>query len=1057
MTDDGSICGDDADISPENLIQKLDEVRSQLAAKEKQCRALSQTLSELNPKKSLEENVSEDDLQAILEITDDGFFACDRDWRLVYVNRLAESILGIRREEVLGKSHWEVFSLTIGTRLEKEYRRAAAGEIREFENFYEPLGRWFHNRCFPRKDGGISVYFKDVTDRKRVETELAHAKEQLQQTLSSITDGYYALDRQWRFVALNPVAENHFGKTAAELIGKNIWQETGTPHDSPIYQNFHEALKKGQPHQFDAKSRIRPNYWAEMHLYPRDGKLQVYFRDISERKLAEEALKDREAFLGSLIDAIPIPVFYKDRNGRYIEFNEAFEKFSGEERKRLVGKTLFDIHPPELAKIHYAKDNELFEDKGILQYETQVRNAQGVMRDVTISKSVLTDKKETPIGIIGTILDITERTRMENALKESQARLKALSDASFEAIFLSDQGVCLDQNQTAERMFGYAHDEAVGKLGTEWIIPEDRELVMKNMLSGREDPYEVKAVRKDGTQFPCEIQARMIDYQGRSIRVTSLRDITDRKRAEAQQRKIEERFRNVYEYSAVGIAITEWDGRFQQCNSAYSKLVGYTEEELQRLTLDVLIHPNDRDANLLQINRLKSGEFSFFEIKNRYLHKKGYTVWVHKFVSILPDETGRPTQIMALVSDITRSKKAKVLLNELNQKLLERTQLAGRRAVEIQTLAKELSRAEDRERERLALVLHDDLQQMLGYLKIKLTTLAMDSQIGGGIPFLSNLIDQCIERCRNLSNELSSRILKQKGFLGALRWLCQQMRESHGMDIKLSVGSIPAINSDVVSSMLIRSTRELLLNVLKHSGEKSAIIDVWYERDQVMLSVKDNGKGCDHNVLKEKRTSEDNFGLFSIENRVQFLGGEMRVESEAGNGFCVTIRAPLDASCPSEENQSVLENNMVLVRAAGEPVIKDGEPGKKGTIRVLLVDDHEMMLEGLSMLFQRQDGIEVVGKAVNGMQAVELALKLRPDVILMDVRMPVMNGIDATRQISELLPQTHIIGLSMHKDPDIRQAMLDAGARLILSKSGSPEELIKQIMWLDTEKLNCHK
>ncbi|MBI4776201.1 MAG: PAS domain-containing protein [Deltaproteobacteria bacterium] len=115
---------------------------------------------------------AEELLRTTLESIGDGFFACDGDWRFIYVNGPAERILDIRRDEVLGKNHWQVFPLTRGTRLEQEFRRAAAGEIRDFENFYEPWGRWFHNRCFPREGGGMSVYFEDITERKQVEEAL---------------------------------------------------------------------------------------------------------------------------------------------------------------------------------------------------------------------------------------------------------------------------------------------------------------------------------------------------------------------------------------------------------------------------------------------------------------------------------------------------------------------------------------------------------------------------------------------------------------------------------------------------------------------------------------------------------------------------------------------------------------------------------------------------------------------------------------------------------------------------------------------------------------------
>jgi PAS domain S-box-containing protein len=114
---------------------------------------------------------AEEQLRATLESIGDGFFACDAEWRFVYVNAAAERILGISRDDVLGKSHWDVFPLTLGTHLEEEYRRAAAGEVRDFENLYEPWGRWFHNRCYPRTGGGMSVYFRDITARKHAEAE----------------------------------------------------------------------------------------------------------------------------------------------------------------------------------------------------------------------------------------------------------------------------------------------------------------------------------------------------------------------------------------------------------------------------------------------------------------------------------------------------------------------------------------------------------------------------------------------------------------------------------------------------------------------------------------------------------------------------------------------------------------------------------------------------------------------------------------------------------------------------------------------------------------------
>ena len=108
-----------------------------------------------------------DEAESILESITDGFLALDRDWRITYMNAEAERINGRPREEMLGRDHWELFPATVGTRLEREFRRAVAEQVSvQFENHYEPWGRWFEVKAYPSRDGGLAVYFRDVTERK---------------------------------------------------------------------------------------------------------------------------------------------------------------------------------------------------------------------------------------------------------------------------------------------------------------------------------------------------------------------------------------------------------------------------------------------------------------------------------------------------------------------------------------------------------------------------------------------------------------------------------------------------------------------------------------------------------------------------------------------------------------------------------------------------------------------------------------------------------------------------------------------------------------------------
>jgi PAS domain S-box-containing protein len=168
-------------------------------------------------------------------------------------------------------------------------------------------------------------------------------------------------------------------------------------------------------------------------------------------------------------------------------------------------------------------------------------------------------------------------------LRLSEERLHALSDASFEAIFLTEKGICLEQNRAAETMFGYSREEAFGRHGSLWISPEDRDLVIRKTQAGEDRPYEAMALRKDGSTFPVQIQTREAEYRGRKVRVSAIRDLTEQKRAEKERQIMEYRLRRSQKMESLGLMA---GGVAHDLNNILSGIVNYPELILMSLPED---------------------------------------------------------------------------------------------------------------------------------------------------------------------------------------------------------------------------------------------------------------------------------------------------------------------------------------------------------------------------------------------------------------------------------------------------------------------------------------
>ncbi len=312
---------------------------------------------------------------------------------------------------------------------------------------------------------------------------------------------------------------------------------------------------------------------------------------------------------------------------------------------------------------------------------------------------------------------------------------------------------------------------------------------------------------------------------------------------------------------------------------------------------------------------------------------------------------------------------------------------------------------------------------------------------------VQQVLEEPIRKSRCLSHELSPAVLHHLGLFEALEWLTGQMKAQFGLNAKVANKTDVRLENAPVKVFAFRAVQELLFNIVKHAGVNSARIEISNSMDNFHVIVSDRGRGFDPEALK-RLSGKTGFGLLTIRERADYIGGQLVVDSAPGRGSRFALKIPLGIVGVEGVRPQTAPGAAEQLETQEMPAVSPAA----GVVRVLFADDHKVMRQGLVKLIAGQPGIHVVGEAANGIEAVDQAMRLVPDVIVMDISMPEMDGIEATRRIKAELPGVRVIGLSMHDDEHVSSVMRKAGAESLLNKASSPAELLKAIYGVSREK-----
>ncbi len=623
---------------------------------------------------------------SVLESITDGFIALDRDWRITYVNGEAERLNGMRREEMLGKNHWEIFPSAVGSAIHTELLRAADRRIAvDFENYYTPWRRWFHVKAYPGENGGLSVFFEDITARKTAEGLLRQSEERFREMIDALPAAIYTTDVEGRLTHFNPAAVRLSGRVPE--LGTDKWCVTWKlflPDGTPLPHDrcpMAIALKGGSVSPGVECIAERPDgsrFWFAPYPTPlRDLEGRItgginMLVDITARKEAEEALRESEERFRNVFESSSVGVAILTLDTRFLQVNDAFCQIVGYSEKELRTLDCASLtHPQDLPKLRELINGLVAGDIPKFVLEKRYFTKDGRTIWVNDSISAMLDRHGRPECLIALCEDVTTRKEAEMAIRAAEERFRAIVETTPECVkVVAKDGTLLHMNSAGLHMVGAADaNEVVGKNVYDLIVPECRDdfrAFNERICGGEKGSLEFDITGLKGTRRQMETHAAPLhNSDGTVVHLAITRDVTEQRRRERAALLLSA----IVDSSDDAIISKDLNGVVTSWNKSAERLFGYSSAEAVGKSIAELVIPPDRQQEEPKIlERLRRGErIDHFETVRR--RKDGSLLDISLTISPVKDSAGKIIGASKIARDITDRKRIESAVQSLNAQL----------------------------------------------------------------------------------------------------------------------------------------------------------------------------------------------------------------------------------------------------------------------------------------------------------------------------------------------------------------------------------------------------